>query len=60
MSLKYLEKDEYKKWNEFVDISPEGSIYGKTWYLDALKINYKILIVENSNSIIGGIVLTQK
>lgn len=59
MFCKYLTNDEYSKWNQFVDESPEGSIYGKSWYLDALQVNYRILVVEKDNQIYGGIVLTK-
>lgn len=59
MDVIYLKEEEYDFWNEFVDESPEGSIYGKTWYLDALQVEYKILVVVNGKEIFAGIVLTK-
>ena len=38
-----LEKNEYEMWNEFVDKSPQGSIFAKTFWLDAVGTKYNIL-----------------
>ena len=59
MELKVLKKDEYSIWNEFVDSSPQGSIFSKTWYLDSLNIKYAILTVKYQDRIIAGIVLAK-
>lgn len=59
MLVRYLDKSEYEMWNRFVDESPEGSIYGKTWYLDALSASYKILVVINDKEIFAGIALAK-
>jgi len=53
------EIEDYNLWNEFVDASPQGTIFAKSWYLDALNIDYKILAVLKNNSIEAGIVLTK-
>lgn len=59
MELKYLEQSEFELWNKFVDQSPQGSIFSKTWYLDALQVEYKILSVQQNGEIKAGIVLTK-
>ncbi len=59
MELSYLEKSEYSKWNQFVDESNEGSIFSKSWYLDALQIDYKILTIKLRDEIKAGIVLAK-
>ncbi len=58
-SLKILEKENFSKWNIFVDNSPQGSIFSKTWYLDALEVDYKILVIEEKESIKAGVVLAK-
>ncbi len=59
MELKILQRDEYDIWNEFVDSSPQGSLFSKTWYLDSLGADYYILAVEYKGRIIAGIVLAK-
>ena len=59
MKYKILDKNNYHIWNDFVDVSPQGSIYAKTWYLDALNINYQIGVLEKDNCIYAGIVLAE-
>ncbi len=59
MELKYLDKEDYDKWNEFVETSLQGSIFSKTWYLNALKVDYKILVIEEKNIIKAGVVLAK-
>jgi len=59
MEFKYLKKDEYKLWNEFVDNSIQGSIFSKSWYLDALQVEYKIAVIEDKNIIKAGIILAK-
>ena len=55
--VKYLK---YKKdWNDFVENSFQGSIFSKTWYLDALQVDYDILVVEEKGTIKAGIVLAK-
>jgi len=50
---------DYKKWNEFVETSPQGSLFSTTWYLDALGVEYEILVVEEKEKIKAGIVLAK-
>jgi len=58
METIFLPESNIDKWNAFVDASPEGSLFAKTYYLDALGTDYKIIIVRDNQVIQGGIVLT--
>lgn len=59
MTIKTLAKNHYNDWNNFVEHSNQGSLFSKTWYLDALQIDYKILVIEDKHSIKAGIVLAK-
>jgi len=59
MHLKKIQKNNYNDWNTFVDNSKQGSIFSKTWYLDALQVDYEILIIEEKSMIKAGIVLAK-
>ena len=59
METKFLPKSESEVWNEFVNASPHGAIFNKTFYLDALEVNYRILVAYNKQGIQGGIILSQ-
>jgi len=53
-----LDADDYGKWNVFVDESPEGCIFNKTWYLEAAGAHFRILAAHDvTGDIVGGIVL---
>lgn len=55
-----LSKNEYDKWNEFVDESPQGTIFNKTWYLEAVQAKFKIYVcIDKGNNILGGMVLPE-
>ena len=56
--LHYLKKVEYSQWDAFVLSSPQCSIYGQSWYLEALQRPFEILVVREKATIYGGIVLT--
>jgi hypothetical protein len=59
MKYRILERPQYPLWDEFVDSSPQGSIYSKSFYLDSIGCSYSIGVVEDDNRIIGGIVLAK-
>lgn len=41
-------------YNEFVDLSPQGSLFHKTWWLDAVaQNNYKILTLKSNDKILA-------
>lgn len=53
-----LKSDEYDRWNDFVDSSPQGSIFSKTWYLEGISKKFQIKIVKNiDDEIIAGMIL---
>ena len=53
-----LGKSSYDIWDKFVDESPNGDIFCKSWWLDAItKSNFKILVVINCKEIQAGIPL---
>jgi hypothetical protein len=54
-----LKVEDNDNWNNFVDNSKQGSIFSKTWYLDALQAPYEILAIEEKGKIIAGIVLAK-
>lgn len=54
-----LERDEYEAWNQFVSSSPQGNIYCRTPYLDAIECAYRIEVVKLDGRIRSGIVLTR-
>jgi hypothetical protein len=59
MICRYLEPNEYGIWNSFVDESPQGSLFAKTFYLDSLNCKYRILVVEKNSIIQAGLILTR-
>jgi hypothetical protein len=59
LDFRILSKHEHEMWNRFVATSPQGSLYSKTYYLDALGISYKIGALLNGDNIQAGIVLAQ-
>lgn len=59
MQIEYLKKSDYALWNRFVDNSNEGSIFSKSWYLDALHVEYKILSIKKDAQIVSGVVLAK-
>lgn len=59
MEFRILPRDQYGEWNGFVDISPQGSVFAKTFYLDAIGLPYKIGAVFKGGVIQGGIVLAK-
>jgi len=59
MQIKKLDKKEYEIWNTFVENSPTGTIFSKTWYLDSLNVEFEVMVVEDKNKIIAGIVLAK-
>lgn len=55
-----LSEDKYDKWNKFVDESPQGAIFNKTWYLEAVQAKFKIYVcIDKGNNILGGMVLPE-
>jgi hypothetical protein len=59
MEFRILNQADYKIWNQFVDRSPQGSIFAKTFYLDAIGLPYQIGVLQKNDTIKGGIVLAK-
>lgn len=59
MNVKYLEKEEYQQWDEFVNTSPQGFIFDYSWWADILtEGDFKICaILDDDNAIVAGVVL---
>jgi len=58
-SYRLLNDNEYTRWDEFVDCSPQGSIYAKSFYLNAVGYPFKIGVCESNGDILAGIVLAK-
>ncbi|RLB40375.1 MAG: hypothetical protein DRH12_10120 [Deltaproteobacteria bacterium] len=54
-----LSPEYYHLWDRFVDISPQGSIFAKTFYLKALGAPFKIGVIMSDSGIQGGLVLAK-
>ncbi|MCW5907967.1 MAG: GNAT family N-acetyltransferase [Chitinophagales bacterium] len=57
MNVRQLTETEEHKWNAFVDVSTQGSLFSKTWYLKSIGLSYRIYVVERNNEICAGIIL---
>jgi ribosomal protein S18 acetylase RimI-like enzyme len=47
MALTLIECTDKERWNRFAEESPHGSIFCLTPFLDALKVEYRLLFVED-------------
>ncbi|MBN2468652.1 MAG: GNAT family N-acetyltransferase [Deltaproteobacteria bacterium] len=59
LTFDYISEDDFERWNHFIDESSEGSIYAKTWYLEAVGLPFRIGVVSKSGNWLGGIVLAK-
>lgn len=59
MEFLILKSEDYESWDRFVDKSPQGSLFAKTYYLDAIGLPYKIGVLKKNDTIKGGIVLAK-
>ncbi|NEZ45601.1 GNAT family N-acetyltransferase [Clostridium niameyense] len=57
IKIRYLNCNEFQRWDEFVDESPHGNIFNKSYWIKKVSNEFKILIAEENNRIVGGIVL---
>lgn len=58
MELKQLHSDgDKERWNSFVDSSPQGSVFTKTWYQEAIGLDYTIWVVEQGDELVAGMLL---
>jgi hypothetical protein len=59
MEVSILKPSRYDQWDEFVDASPQGSLFAHPYYLDACQADYDILACTDAGGIAGGIVLSK-
>jgi len=57
LNVRYINKEEFDKWDGFVEQSPQGTLFSKSRWLNAICDQFKILIVEENHQIVGGIAL---
>jgi hypothetical protein len=55
--LQYLKPEEYSKWDELVDSSPQGSVLCRSWLLETLGGDIKILAYFSGKRLVAGIPL---
>jgi hypothetical protein len=60
MSLILTICHEKKKWDDFVETSPQGNIFCTTQFLDALGEDYELVLIEGNNQLrMGAIIIKQ-
>lgn len=58
VQVRFLEDTEYEWWDNFVDKSPQGFLFSKSWWLDILTSgDFKICIVIEGNEILAGLLI---
>lgn len=57
LSVRYLHENEFDKWDDFVENSPQGSIFFKSYWLKVVSNDFRILICEENDKLVGGIPL---
>ncbi len=61
LMIRFLEKDEYPRWDKLVDSTEDTTIFDETWWLEAVsdivQCNIKILGVFRAGELIGGVPL---
>jgi hypothetical protein len=56
-SVRYLRQNEFALWDEFVDISPQGSLFVRSWWLQAVGKETRVLVCIRNGRIVAGIPL---
>lgn len=59
MHFELLSNNDTDKWDDFVEKSPQGSIFSTSAFLDALSTNYRIGVLVDKGKIKAGIVLAR-
>jgi hypothetical protein len=55
--LRYLRPEEYPLWEALVEVSPQGNVFCRSWYLNALRGDVRVLAYITGNHLIAGIPL---
>ena len=58
--IKVLDSTEYDRWDKFVDLSPQGTIFHKSYWLKASEVEFKVYGCFNGDDLIGGLPLAYK
>lgn len=59
--VRKLTEDEFEVWDEFVTASPEGCIFARTFYLEAVQCDFYILgCFDKAGRLIGGLPIAEK
>jgi GNAT acetyltransferase-like protein len=56
LTLRYLEPSEYPLWDALVDVSPQGSVFCRSWWFSAIG-DVRVLACFSAKQIIAGIPL---
>jgi hypothetical protein len=60
LAIRYMEPSEYDIWDEFVETSPQGTIYSSTLWLSLSGMPFKVLgCFDGNNELVGGISFTE-
>jgi len=59
MDVRSLKESEHSDWDDFLEKSPQYSLYSHTWYLSAWKVKFKILACYDGQGIVGGMVIAE-
>lgn len=56
--ITYRDSSELEEWDAFVEGSPQGSLFCKSWWLNAVRSNgYRILTLREKNRLVAGMPL---
>ena len=56
-TLRYLTPDEYPLWDALVEVSPQGSVFCRSWWLKATAGDVRVLGYFNNENLVAGIPL---
>lgn len=59
MNLERLSSESYQSWDDFVSVSPQGSIFSTASYLKANNRDFQIKVIEEKGEILAGVVLAK-
>src|SRR5512133_1127229 len=56
-TLRYLLPEEYPRWDELVEASPQGTVLCRSWWLKAASSDIRVLGYFNGGHLVAGIPL---
>jgi len=61
ITVRYLASSEYEMWDEFVGISPQGTIFSSSLWLRLSGFSFRILAcLDGNDNLIGGLAFVEK